>query len=156
MRSSWIISAIAGIGLAVSASAEQVDQSTRQQIERLVATYAENFNKQNAAGIAGLYTEDGMLVSPSANIVKTGQLIAQSYQDAFKSGMNHTDITVDQVSSLGTDAVIAIGEYRGSGHGQNGPIEVDGHWTGVDVREEGIWKVRLLTAFPNPPPGGDR
>ena len=89
MRSSWIISAIAGIGLAVSASAEQVDQSTRQQIERLVATYAENFNKQNAAGIAGLYTEDGMLVSPSANIVKTGQLIAQSYQDTFKSGMNH-------------------------------------------------------------------
>jgi|SRR6516165_2246438 len=153
MRSSWIISAIAGIGLAVSASAEQVDQSTRQQIERLVATYAENFNKQNAAGIAGLYTEDGMLVSPSANIVKTGQLIAQSYQDAFKSGMNHLELTVDQVSPFGTDAAISMGEYHLTGQGQNGPMKVDGHWTGVDVREGGTWKIRLATAFPNPPTG---
>jgi ketosteroid isomerase-like protein len=100
-----------------------------------------------------LYARDGVLVSRAAKAVKTGaQEIEQTYQSVFKSGMNHTDITVDQVSPLGTDAVIAIGEYRGSGYGQNGPIEVDGHWTGVDVREGGIWKVRLLTAFPNPPP----
>jgi hypothetical protein len=100
-----------------------------------------------------LYARDGVLVSGAAKAVKTGaQEIEQTYQSVFKSGMNHTDITVDQVWPLGTDAVIAIGEYRGSGHGQNGPIEVDGHWTGFDVREGGIWKVRLLTAFPNPPP----
>jgi uncharacterized protein (TIGR02246 family) len=152
MRSPWIISAIVAIGLAPPTFAQQVDPNTRQQVERLAATYAENFNKQDAAGIASLYARDGVLVSRAAKAVKTGaQEIEQTYQSVFKSGMNHTDITVDQVSPLGTDAVIAIGEYHGSGHGQNGPIEVDGHWTGVDVREGGIWKVRLLTAFPNTP-----
>jgi hypothetical protein len=52
MRSPWIISAIVAIGLAPPTFAQQVDPSTRQQVERLAATYAENFNKQDAAGIA--------------------------------------------------------------------------------------------------------
>jgi uncharacterized protein (TIGR02246 family) len=152
MRSPGIISAILVIGLAPPTFAQQVDPDTRQQVERLAATYAENFNKQDAAGIASLYARDGVLVSRAAKAVKTGaQEIEQTYQSVFKSGINHTDMTVDQVSPLGTDAVIAIGEYHGSGHGQNGPIEVDGHWTEVDVREGGIWKIRLLTAFPNTP-----
>jgi uncharacterized protein (TIGR02246 family) len=152
MRSCWIISAIAAIGLVVSASAQQLDQGTRQQIERLVATYAENFNKQDAAGIAGLYTKDGVLVSSAAKAVKSGpQEIEQSYQGAFKSGMNHIELTVDQVLPFGTDAAISMGEYHLAGQGQSGPMKVDGHWTGVDVREGGTWKIRLATAVPNPP-----
>jgi hypothetical protein len=26
-------------------------------------------------------------------------------------------------------------------------MKVDGHWTGVDVREGGTWKIRLATGF---------
>jgi uncharacterized protein (TIGR02246 family) len=154
MRLPWIIATIAAIGVGVtSASAQQAEQSTQQQIPQLVATYAENFNKQDAAGIAGLYTTDGVLVSQAPKVVKTGpQEIEQSYQSAFKSGMNHVELTVDQVSPLGTDAALSMGEYHLTGQGQNGPMKVDGHWTGVDVREGGTWKIRLATAVPNPPP----
>jgi uncharacterized protein (TIGR02246 family) len=153
MRSRWIISAIAAICLAVSASAQQADQSTRLQIARLVATYAENFNKQDAAGIAGLYTKDGVLVSSAAKAVKTGpQEIEQSYQGGFKSGLNHIELTVDQVLPFGTDAAISMGEFHLAGQGQSGPMKVDGHWTGVDVREGSTWKIRLATSVPNPPP----
>jgi hypothetical protein len=52
MRSPWIISAMWRFGLAPPTFAQQVDPNTRQQVERLAATYAENFNKQDAAGIA--------------------------------------------------------------------------------------------------------
>ena len=153
MRSPWAISAIAVICFAASASAQQVDQSTQQQIQRLVATYAEKFNKQDFSGIAGLYTTDGVLVSQAPKVVKTGpQEIEQSYQNAFKSGALHLELTVDQVSPLGTDAALSMGEYHLTGQGQNGPVKVDGHWTGVDVREGGTWKIRLATAVPNPPP----
>ena len=118
-----------------------------------VATYAEKFNKQDFPGIAGLYTTDGVLVSPGANAVKAGpQEIEQHYQNVSKSGINHLELTVDQVSPFGTDAAIAIGEYHYTGQGQNGPLKADGHWTGVDVREGGIWKIRLGTAVPNLPP----
>jgi hypothetical protein len=51
MRYVWIISAIAALSLATSlASAQEVDQNTRQQLEKLLATNVENWNKQDAAG----------------------------------------------------------------------------------------------------------
>ena len=94
-----------------------------------------------------------MLVSQAPKVVKTGpQDIEQNYQSAFKSGMNHLELTVDQVSPLGTDAALSIGEYHLTGQGQNGPINADGHWTGVDAREGSTWKIRLATAVPNAPP----
>jgi hypothetical protein len=48
------------IALALPASAQQSDRSLRHQIESVVSSYAENFNKQNASGIAGLYPKDGV------------------------------------------------------------------------------------------------
>jgi ketosteroid isomerase-like protein len=53
------------IVLALPASAQQSDRSLGHQIESVVSSYAENFNKQNASGIAGLYTKDGVLVNPA-------------------------------------------------------------------------------------------
>ena len=62
MRSS-VIAAFATLGLITSASAQEIDQNTRQQIERIAAAYVENWNKHDAAGIAALYTKDGMQVT---------------------------------------------------------------------------------------------
>jgi len=133
MRPIWIISAIA-ISITTSASAQGVDQNTRQQIEQLVTTYRENWNNHNAAGIAGLYTKDGVLVSQAPKVVKTGtQEIVQQYETIFKT-MSHNDAATVEVSPLGTDAVFSVGEYHLSGQGQSGPAKVDGHWTAVCAR----------------------
>jgi len=154
MRRFWILAGIIVIAFTAPGLAQQADQSTRQQIERLMATYAENFNKHDAAGIASLYTKDGMLVSSSAaKIVKNGpQEIEEFYQNLFKTGLNHVQTTVDQVFPLGTESAIYLGEYHVTGEGQSGALKADGHYTAVDMHESSTWKVRLLTAFPNPPP----
>jgi uncharacterized protein (TIGR02246 family) len=152
MRSIHIAAAIAVLGLAVSASAQPVDQNTRQQIEQLVTTYRANWNNQNAAGIAGLYTKDGVLVSQAPKVVKTGtQEIVQQYETVFKT-MSHNDGATAEVFPLGTDTVYSVGEYHLSGQNQSGPAKVDGHWTAVYVREGGAWKIKLLTAVPDLPP----
>jgi ketosteroid isomerase-like protein len=80
------------------------------------------------------------------------QEIIQHYQDVFKRVPHHDSATVDQLSPLGSNAVITVGEYHLSGQGQNGPIKADGHYTAVDVLENGAWKIRLLTAVGHPPP----
>ena len=150
MRPIWIISAIA-VSITTSVSAQVVVQNTRQQIEQLVTTYRENWNNHNAAGIAGLYTKDGVLVSQAPKVVKTGtQEIAQQYENIFKT-MSH-DAATAEVSPLGTGAVFSVGEYHLSGQGQSGPAKVDGHWTAVYVREGDAWKTRLLTAVADLPP----
>jgi uncharacterized protein (TIGR02246 family) len=111
MRPIWIILAIA-ISITTSASAQGVDQNTRQQIEQLVTTYRENWNNHNAAGIAGLYTKDGVLVSQAPKVVKTGtQEIAQQYETIFKT-MSHNDAATAEVSPLGTDSVFSVGKYH--------------------------------------------
>ena len=151
MRSIQIAAAIAVLGLAVSASAQQVDQNTQQQIEQLVTTYRANWNNHNAAGIAGLYTKDGVQVTAAG--VRSGPAeIEQAYQSAMKTFPQHNGQTIEQISPLGNDADIRIGQFHLSGQGQNGPTKLDGRYTAVDVREGGTWKIRLLTAVPIPPP----
>jgi uncharacterized protein (TIGR02246 family) len=154
MRFIQIAAAIAGLGLATSAaSAQQVDQNTRQQIEQIITTYHENWNKHDAAGIAGLYTNDGVLVTDrTAGSKKGHQEIEQYYTNLFNIMSHHDSATVDELFPLGGNAVITVGEFHLSGQGQNGPIKGDGHYTTVDVLEGGAWKIRLLTAVPNPPP----
>jgi len=152
---SWIISVIAALGFVASAflaSAQQADQGTRQQLERIVAAYHDNWNNHNAAGIADLYTKDGILVTQSPKVVKTGQQeIEQQYQDTFKAGIAHDSATVDQISPVGNE-LISVGEYHLVDQSKSNPTKIDGHWTAVYVRDGGAWKIRLLTAFPNPPP----
>ena len=147
-----IIVAFAGLGLTASASAQQIDQNTRQQIERIAAAYVENWNKYDAAGVAALYTKDGVLVTPTGAVRSGSQEIEQASQGVMKTFPQHNGETTEQISPLGNDADIRIGEFHLSGQGQNGPTKLDGPYTAVDVREGGTWKIRLFTAVPFAPP----
>lgn len=151
MRSSIIV-AFATLGLITSASAQEIDQNTRQQIERIAAAYVENWNKHDAAGVAGLYAKDGVLVTATGAVRSGSQEIEQAYQGAMKMFPQHNGQTIEQISPLGNDADIRIGQFHLSGEGPNGPTKLDGRYTAVDVREGGTWKIRLLTAVPIPPP----
>jgi uncharacterized protein (TIGR02246 family) len=154
MRSAWIISVIAAMGLAAPAFAQQLDQNTRQQIEQIRTGFEKGYEKQDAAGIAGLFAKDGVLIAAIGKHVYRGpQEIEQFYQDLFKAGFNHNEGKLDEVTPLGSDSVImGIGEFHVSGQGQNGPLKVDGHYSAVYVREGGVWKIRLIAGVRDAPP----
>jgi ketosteroid isomerase-like protein len=185
MRSPWIISAmeflwnsigapkgvsrfagafaaVIAIGLAPPAFAQGVDQNTKQQIDKIIAAYHEAWNSHNAAGIAALYTKDGIAVTGVATpqggtyypkVVKNGtQEIEQNYEGLFKTGTVHDSATADQILPLGNGEVMTVGQYHLTGQGQSGPTKLDGYWTAVYVNDGGTLKIRLLTAVPNPPP----
>ena len=106
MRSCWIISAILAIVPTASPFAQQSHLDTRHQIEQMVVTFSERYNKQDAAAIASMFTKDAARVSSAATAISR----------------------------------------------QRGPLKVDGHWTEVEVREGGVWKIRLLTVSPKTAP----
>ena len=65
----------------------------------------------------------------------------------------HLDVTVDQVSPLGADMGLGLGEYHMAGKKQSGePLDVTGRWTAVYVLEGGTRKIMMLTALPKEPP----
>jgi len=131
--------------LATPTIAVAADEDMKRVVEKIGAAYAENFNKQNPAGIAALYANGGVLVTNTGPHTD----IAQYYEDAFKAGLNHEEITVDQIWPLGTDAILAMGQYHITGKNESGaPVELTGFWTATDIRESGNWKIRMLSGFP--------
>jgi ketosteroid isomerase-like protein len=121
-------------------------------VEKIGAAYSDNFNKQNAAGIAALYAAGGIHVNAEGPTTD----IAKRYGGAFKAGFNHLDVTVSEAWPLGADALLATGQYHLTGKNDSGaPIEAGGIWTATDIREGGTWKIRMLTAIPKAPPPKD-
>jgi ketosteroid isomerase-like protein len=147
MRMSYALVFIATLATPATAVAE--DENLKQVVEKLAAAYADNIAKQNPAGLAALYVNGGMLVTDTGTITD----IAKYYEGAFKAGINRNDITIAQVQPLGADALIATGEYHLTGKSESdAPIELTGFWSGVDVREGGTWKIRMLSGIPKAPP----
>jgi len=143
----FVLAIAAVLAYAASAVAQQPEVQTRQQIEQMVATFTEHYNKQDAPGIASTFTKDAVRLSSTAAAVGP-QAVEEIFKTQFKAGYNHIDLTVDQVSPLGDDATITIGEYHATGQGQSGLLKVEGRWSEVEVREGGEWKIRLLTVVP--------
>jgi len=151
MRMSYILCFLM-ILFSAPAAAADADQNLKQEVEKIYAAYADNFNQQNSAGIAALYATAGMAV----NATGLHTDIAQIYDGVFKAGFNHNEITVQQIWPLGTDVLLAMGEYHITGKNPSGaPLDVKGIWTSTDVREGGSWKIKMLSAFPKAPPPKD-
>lgn len=78
----------------------------KADVEKIAATYMEKFSAQDAAGIATLFTKDGLHVN------QTGfRNVAEYYGEAFKAGFNKLDAAVDQVHPLTADTGIAMGTF---------------------------------------------
>ena len=119
MRASIIV-AFATLGLVTSASAQQIDQNTRQQIERIAAAYVENWNKNDASGIVALYTKDGVQVTAMG--VRSGpQELEQAYEGAIKTFPQHNGQTIEQILPLGNDALSELASSTSLARGRTAP-----------------------------------
>jgi len=149
MRATWIITPIIAVSLTTSAFA-QGGLNTRQQIDQIVAEYHDAWNRHDAAGIAALYTKDGIIVSQAPQMVKHGQQdIVKNYEGVFATVPHHDSATADEIIPLGADTYMSVGEYHLTNSSNN---KLDGHWTAVYVPEGGKLKIRMLTPVPDPPP----
>ena len=65
-----------------SVPAVAADADLMQQVEKIGATYVENFDKQNAAGIAALFATGGQQVNATGPTTD----VAKRMEDGFKAG----------------------------------------------------------------------
>ena len=121
------------------------DDQSNQEVVKIAVAFTENFDKQNSAGIAALFTKDGVFVSPTGAHTD----VAQFYAEAFKAGIERIEVTVKQAAPVGVDAIIGMGEYQTGGRAASGAVIGEtGLWTATYVREGGVWKIRMLTGLP--------
>jgi uncharacterized protein (TIGR02246 family) len=146
MRAHWVVATAVAILSVGSPSAQQSHLDIRSQIEQMTATFTDHYNKQDAVALASMFTQDALRVSSDGTAVSAGpQAIEGSFNTQFKTGFTHIELMVDEVSPLGVDAAVTIGQYHLTGEGLSSPLNVDGRWSEVEVREGGEWKIRLLT-----------
>jgi ketosteroid isomerase-like protein len=145
------ISYILGILLALSLPATAADQNLKQEIGKIAAAYEQNFNKKDGAGITALYTKNYLRVNDGGVIADNTKF----YEGAFKIGFDHLAVTTTEIQPLSEDMALATGESRITGKTEKGdPLDATLIWTALDVRENGQWKIRMLTSLPKaaPPP----
>ena len=70
-----------------------------------------------------------------------------------KPGLITSKLKMTEVQSLSENMALATGESQVTGKSEKGdPIDLTVIWTALDVRENGQWKIRMLTSVPKPPP----
>ncbi|WP_439370891.1 YybH family protein [Bradyrhizobium sp. DASA03120] len=119
----------------------------KQEASKIAQTYEGCYTKQDAACVAALYTKDGVFINPMGK-----HDVATAYAGAFKAGFNKLEATVDEVWQVDNDTPAAMGKFHISGKNDKGDaLDASGIWTGVYVKVDDKWKLRMLAASPAPP-----
>jgi uncharacterized protein (TIGR02246 family) len=135
------------IGFTISTFAQDtVDPKIIQQIRAFETKFDEAFNKNDAAAVAALYTEDAFYGTPHGGF-HGRQAIEEDYaRHSFQNyHANSLFITVDRAIAVGNE-VHAAGRWSASyQQWGGGSIQADGHRSWVFVREGDTWKIRRFT-----------
>ncbi len=128
----------------------------RRAAEAIGKSYDETYNAKNPAGMAALYSEDGMLVGPGAP-VKGRPALEKYYQSRFDAGAGEHVTSIVDVQTLG-DSGYGIGQFSVTVPGAGGArLQIHGNIVAIYRHESGGWKLRVLTASfapPASPPAG--
>jgi uncharacterized protein (TIGR02246 family) len=126
------------------------DPQTDQEIRALTKTYDERFNKNDAAGVAALFTEDAVQVAPGG-LIFGRQAIEKKYADLFQQWHPTNHISeVDQVNAGGNNAW-NVGEWSCTMQTQDGSWPEKGYFAFICVREGDAWK-QCMSAYNMAPP----
>ena len=147
MRMASILSIII-VSLAVPAFAGD-EADLKKATDQFDTTYIEGFNKRDTAVMATHFTTNAVVVTRYG--LQTD--VKKVFDAVLKAGFDHAEVQTDQFWSLGPDTAIGTGQSHYTGKNQSGaPIESSNFWTATYVKEDGKWKIRMLTGFPKAPP----
>ena len=142
------------ISFAAPTSAQQTntpDPQLRQRYIAIVKKYDDALNKNDAAAVAALFTEDGVFMTDRGPVI--GRPAIEKYHaDLFKQfHFSNSLITVDEDSPhmIGTasNELWATGAWSATIQGQNfGPIQIKTYWS--VIREGDDWNIRMLSPVP--------
>jgi uncharacterized protein (TIGR02246 family) len=146
------------ISFAVPAFAQQSntpDPNLRQRLIALIKVHTDALDKGDAAAVAAVFTENGILVTEDGPIFGR-EAIEKYYEGVFKQiqlSNNLGPVDDDSPHVIGTDGkeMWATGKWSATVKGQNfGPVAAKGYWS--VVREGDDWKIRMLCFNTTPAP----
>jgi uncharacterized protein (TIGR02246 family) len=133
-------------GLATSAAGQQsVSQTDQQAAQDVHVQFAAAFNRQDAAGLAALFSEDGIRITPQG-IIQGRDAIQKDSDKRFQSRFHDLSIKPLIVRAL-SDSIWEAGEWTM----KIGDQPVRGYFAMTLVREGSSFKIRDDTFNIAPP-----
>jgi uncharacterized protein (TIGR02246 family) len=132
---------------AATAAAQQkdtVDPKVEQQIRELAAKYDEAFNRNDAAAVAALYTEDAVFETPSGAFHGREAIEEENAKHYFEQDHSKNLVTVvDELSGAGNE-VRATGTWSNTFE-EGATIHANGTYLWVLIHQVDSWKIRKST-----------
>jgi ketosteroid isomerase-like protein len=122
-----------------------------EEFDVLAAKEDEAFSKNDAGALAGLFTEDGVLVAPDGMFFGR-QAIEKRYADLFHESPIITYYGQRSQLNAIDNAVWSVGEWWNTLRGHTGPVFGHGYASAIYVRVGDVWKIRMLTVSKHPQP----
>jgi uncharacterized protein (TIGR02246 family) len=140
-----------------AATAQQTRASDRpnvhQAVEAFVTKYLEAYNKKDAAGVASLYTDDGILVPPGP--MATGkQNIEKAWRAVFDTGRTGLRYDIQQVQAEG-NIVWSVGQFTVMAPDESGVLQKrQGNFANIyQWEDDGLkFRVHAFSFLPAPRP----
>jgi uncharacterized protein (TIGR02246 family) len=112
--------------------------------------FEQTFRRGDAAGMAELYTEDGMLLPTGCEFIKGKKAIRDFWQGAMDMGVKEVKLDSVEIESQG-EAVIELGRYKLIS-GAGGEVMDQGKYIVIWKQEQGRWKLHRDIWNSNEPP----
>jgi uncharacterized protein (TIGR02246 family) len=142
MLKSILFAIIAVIGLAAPVAAEDV----RAAIEQTNARIVEAFKADDAAAIAGFYSEDAKMLPPDATEVAGRDAIQKVWQSWIDDGLKNLTLEAQEVEADG-DLAYEIGKFSMQVPAENDAIATStGNYLAIWKRDPGgVWQQHVDT-----------
>jgi uncharacterized protein (TIGR02246 family) len=128
--------------LSFAVFAQQQDlQEVMNAANALSARENELLGKKDAAGIASLFTSDGLLVmlAPQFAFNPGRDAIQKHYQSTIDGGATSITMELKNMELRGNDGVWAAGSYSVTVKDKT----IQGNWFRIFKRESGTWKIAM-------------
>lgn len=109
-----------------------------QEIRRADDDFETSFARGDAAGMASLYTGDGMLLPTGSDFITGTQAIQQYWQGAMDMGVKQAKLDIVEVEQQG-DTATEVGKYTLRGEG--GQVIDQGKYIVLWRQQNGQWKL---------------
>jgi uncharacterized protein (TIGR02246 family) len=151
MRSAIFAAALLTVGCFSSPmlAQEQDLQEAMKAANSLSARENDLLSKKDAAGIASLFTSDGLLVmlAPQFAFKPGRDAIQKHYQGIIDAGATGITLELKNLELRGSDGVWAAGNYsvtiKDRSVQGNKDRTVQGNWFRILKRENGSWKIAM-------------
>jgi len=136
MRKAGLLIAMALLALPATALA-QADEYSKSSLKEMAPKWAAAYNAGDAAGLAALYAEDGVLHPPNSAPVDGREAIEAFWTTVLASG-GSTELTVKDTYAMDESAT-EVGVWVGTA--ADGSHADHGHYTIVYEKVAGTWQI---------------